>query len=87
MNRYKTQDVIFKSERTMITSELVDDVIVMFIYTNKFTDFEQWLLFDNFNISQKQFNELSDRISFLLSDYIREMCSMEVINDRIHDRK
>jgi hypothetical protein len=86
MDKYETQDILFKSKYTMITSELVDDVIVMYIYNNSLIDFEQWLLFDSFDISQKQFNEFSDRVSFLLAGYIRKVCSMEAINDRIYEK-
>ena len=86
MGKYKTQDILFKSKYTMITSELVDDVIVMYIYNNSLIDFEQWLLFDSFNISQKQFTEFSNKVSFLLAGYIRKVCSMEAINDRIYEK-
>lgn len=86
MKSYKEQDPLLKSKHTMITSELVDDVIIIYIYTDRFYDKNNWFLIDSFDISREQFNALSDRMSYLLSEYIRELCAPEAIHERIHDR-
>ena len=83
-DKYKTQDIILKSDYVMVTSKLVDDAITMYIYTNPFIDRERWILHHDFGVSQKEFSVFGGRINFLLAGYIREMCKMEAINDRIH---
>ncbi len=85
MNKYKTQDLLLRAQRSMITSELIGDTIIIYVYTNSIDNAEDWQLFDSFDISRMQFNMFSNRISFLLANYIRKLCSMEVINGRIHE--
>ena len=86
MNKYKAQDLLLKAQRAMITSELIGDAIIIYVYTNSNDNSEDWLLFDSFDISRTQFSALSGRISFLLANYIRKLCSMEVIHERIYGR-
>ena len=87
MNIYKDQHVLLKSSHTMITSDMVDDVITMYIYTNKLSEFNEWVMIDTFMASRGQFNDLSDRLSYLLATYVRRLCEMEAIDARIHDER
>ena len=73
-NKYKKQDIILKAEFTMITSKLFDDVIMIYIYNNDGDTKERWVLNDGFEINRRDFNTFSDRVSFLLGDYIRKTC-------------
>lgn len=86
MNKYKTQDLLIKSKYTMITLELIDGMIVVHIYNNRFDDFEQWFIYDSFYLSQKQLKALGNRLSFLVANYVRKLCSPEAINDRIYEK-
>ena len=81
---YKDEDIILKSDYSMITSRYTDIDIIISIYENNMTPNKPiWLLCDDFRISPKEFGNIKDQLSLTLAKYVREMCSSEAINERI----
>jgi hypothetical protein len=69
-DQYNDEDIVMRSQYTMVTSRLVDGKIGISIYER--IDNGSWDIVDAFTLTLKAFGSINDEMSFLMAKYVRE---------------
>jgi hypothetical protein len=74
--KYKKEDIIIESPHTMLTSVCKNGVIIITVYSRNAV-MDLWVVDNDFRITPKAFENISNNMTFLVASYVRDLFRIE----------